>query len=158
MPPHWVTPLNLIWSKMKESSFWRSFKKGLTSTGTNLFIQRHEDRCTPGIPDVSILYCGKTTWLELKYLKRWPRNLHTNVKIKHFTAAQKCWLKHYSKCGGNAWLLLRVYKDVFIIHPQILQEEKDLTYYHLNFAKPGWNYTGIHRFETYHSFVTDFLG
>ena len=63
-----------------------------------------ENKVYPGTPDVN--YIGG--WVELKWLRSWPRNADTDpVKIKHFTPQQRVWLKRRWRRGGRAFLLLQ---------------------------------------------------
>ena len=60
-----------------------------------------------GCPDVS--YIGG--WLELKWLRSWPKRAETPVTIEHFTVAQRRWLNKHCSLGGKAWLLLQVQRE-----------------------------------------------
>lgn len=54
---------------MKESDFLsrvlKDVKYYLEGRGV---VFKHNDRITRGIPDASVSYCGRTTWLEAKWL------------------------------------------------------------------------------------------
>lgn len=63
-----------------------------------------ENRAYPGTPDVN--YIGG--WIELKWLRRWPKGWWDNVvAIDHFTPQQRVWLKRRWRRGGRAFLLLQ---------------------------------------------------
>lgn len=98
---------------MKESSFWRSLKKGLEKASNNkIFLQRIEDKFAKGIPDVHYCYGGESGWIELKWLAKYPKK----ITCKHFTAHQKLWLFNYwNNYHGRSWLLLRIKKDTYLI-------------------------------------------
>jgi hypothetical protein len=67
-----------------------------------------ENRVGPGTPDVN--YIGG--WVELKWMKRWPKNADTSpVLLDHFTPQQRAWLRLRWKRGGRAYLLLQVGKE-----------------------------------------------
>lgn len=63
-----------------------------------------ENPIIPGTPDVN--YIGG--WIELKWLRRWPKLISSTVKIDHFTPQQRHWLRKRWEMGGSAWLLLQV--------------------------------------------------
>lgn len=70
--------------------------------------QRHEDRLTPGIPDVSWACEGKDGWLELKALRAWPKRADTPVRVG-LTAEQAAWLEARGRLGGGrCHVLVRV--------------------------------------------------
>ncbi len=60
-----------------------------------------------GCPDVN--YAGG--WIELKWLRSWPKRPLTNVSISHFTTQQRRWLRNRCNAGGKAYLLLQVQKE-----------------------------------------------
>ncbi len=73
----------------QEKNFWQYIDNKM---GASWDAQRHEDKFTTGIPDVSYALFGTSGWIELKCLDAWPvRN--GIVKIPHLTAEQKLWLK-----------------------------------------------------------------
>jgi hypothetical protein len=69
----------------------------------SLDAQACENRVRPGTPDVHYI----DGWIELKWLKSWPKNVETPVKIEHFTPQQRVWLKTRWNKGGRAFLLLQ---------------------------------------------------
>ncbi len=60
-----------------------------------------------GTPDVNYI----EGWIELKWLRRWPKRETTIVRIEHFTDKQRDWLNDRYNLGGNAWLLLQVQRE-----------------------------------------------
>jgi hypothetical protein len=94
---------------MKESSLSNTIKQGLARTGIVHRYRRIEDACNPGTPDTYIrAHRLGSAWVELKYLKAWPVRPATVVKIDHYTAQQKLWLRDEGRMGGNAWLFIQV--------------------------------------------------
>lgn len=87
-------PEKLLWQRVK------------TCMGTIWDCQRHEEKYSVGIPDVSFAMKGINGWLELKYLKEWPKS--GPVLIPHFTPQQKNWLYKRNEHGGNCFLLLQI--------------------------------------------------
>ena len=69
-----------------------------------------ENRAYPGTPDVN--YIGG--WIELKWLRRFPRHEPDIVRIEHFTPQQRVWLMRRVRRGGKAWLLLQVGLEWFL--------------------------------------------
>ncbi len=70
------------------------------------FVQRHEDRYSDSIPDVSFVMTGVSGWLELKQISTWPKKDTTPINIPHLESGQVNWLEQVSNNGGNAWMLL----------------------------------------------------
>jgi hypothetical protein len=63
-----------------------------------------------GTPDVN---CS-LGWLELKWIRRWPRIPRTIVRVDHFNQNQRLWLrKRWANCQG-AWLLLQVGQEYLL--------------------------------------------
>jgi hypothetical protein len=63
-----------------------------------------ENKVYPGTPDVNFA----EGWVELKWLRYWPRNAEDSVvQIRHFTPQQRVWLKRRWNRGGQAFLLLQ---------------------------------------------------
>lgn len=93
----------------KENILWDQVKVSMS----NLWdAQRHEDKYSVGIPDVSFGINDKNGWIELKYLEKWPK--YGTVKIPHFTSQQRNWLERRDGFGGGCWLLLQVGNDYLI--------------------------------------------
>ncbi len=67
--------------------------------------QRHEDKHTKGIPDVSYSMNGVNGWIELKTVEI---NKLGKVNIPHFTAEQRQWLKRHGRRGGHCFLFVEV--------------------------------------------------
>ena len=66
-----------------------------------------ENRIGTGTPDVNFI----GGWVELKWLRRWPRSEERVVTISHFTIQQRNWLKRRWRRGGACWLLLQVHHE-----------------------------------------------
>lgn len=89
---------------MSENNLWKYIKDGM---GWRWKAQRHEDKYSVGIPDVSyaIKYHG---WIELKYLKSEPVLNSSIMRIKHFTPQQRNWLKTFGEKAGRCFILLQI--------------------------------------------------
>ena len=69
--------------------------------------QRHEDRYSTGIPDISFALAGVDGWLELKKLPEAPKNPDRIFKIPHLLPEQVLWLNGRGDAGkGHSYLLL----------------------------------------------------
>ncbi len=88
-----------------ESTFWTWLRTGLKKL-ENLDIQRIESKIGSGVPDVEGCWNGKTFWVELKACDR-PKRATSQLEFK-ISQGQIIWLKRRWRCGGNAFLLLRV--------------------------------------------------
>jgi len=87
-------------------------------------VQRHEDKYSSGIPDLS--YCIKTHgWIELKYLEKLPKKI---MKIDHLTSTQRNWIKTFGRRGGLCFVLLQVEKNYMIFGWEMVYEIGQLTY------------------------------
>ena len=71
-----------------------------------------ENPIGPGTPDVNYI----EGWIELKWLRRWPKRPETVVPLPHFTQGQRLWLRRRWRRGGNAWLLLQCKQEWLLFH------------------------------------------
>lgn len=70
--------------------------------------QRHEDRLSSGIPDVSFGARGIDGWIELKALEAWPAREDTRVDVG-LSRDQALWLSRRGDAGsGRCFVLIRV--------------------------------------------------
>lgn len=66
---------------------------------------RIESHMTQGNPDVNYLH----GWVELKYLRCWPKRPSTRVRFPHdFSAEQRSWATRRAAAGGLAFFLVKV--------------------------------------------------
>jgi len=70
-----------------------------------------ENPCLPGTPDVN--YIGG--WLELKWLRSWPKKEETIVKIPHYSPQQKMFHRTRRMKGGAMYVLLQCKREWFVI-------------------------------------------
>lgn len=70
-----------------------------------------ENPVYPGTPDVNYV----EGWLELKYADKWPERPSTPLKLPHFTPQQRIWLLRRWRAGGNAFLLLHVHRQEWLL-------------------------------------------
>lgn len=69
-----------------------------------------ENPCLPGTPDVNC-HVG---WIELKSIKKWPKNDNLVVKIEHFTTQQKLFLRNRWRENKDAFILIKIDRDWFL--------------------------------------------
>lgn len=92
-----------------------SFKKYLLRVmGTLWDVQSHEDKYSPGIPDLSYGVDQTNGWIELKYINEWKPNGNP-VKPDHYTAIQVNWLNRRGKKGGNCFIMVHIAADTFLL-------------------------------------------
>lgn len=65
-----------------------------------------ENPCLPGTPDVNYI----DGWLELKWLRSWPKRAGSIVTIDHYTPQQRTFHRVRWHCGGAVHVLLQVKK------------------------------------------------
>lgn len=91
-----------------EAAFW----KWLSAATFGLWnVQRHEDKHSVGIPDLSYGAEGINGWVELKAYGKWP-----NGPCPHFTAKQENWLVSRGKAGGHCFVLIRVKSTILLFN------------------------------------------
>ena len=88
-----------------EANLWKWLRDGM---GSRWHAQRHEDKYSSGIPDVSYAIDGADGWLELKYLPAWPKRQETPVKIG-LSEIQRHWLTCRGRAGaGRCFVLAKI--------------------------------------------------
>lgn len=95
---------------MSEARLWQYLRDGM---GARWAAQRHEDKYSTGIPDVSYS-TNCHGWIELKYVARPPVKATNLVPVPHFTAAQRNWIRQHGSRGGRCWILLQVEKTYLL--------------------------------------------
>ena len=93
---------------MNEAALWKCLSRAM---GTRWEAQRHEDKHSTGIPDVSYV-TDHHGWIELKSLNPTKQQvvswMKRPVRIPHYTAAQRAWAKRFGAKGGRVWLFVRI--------------------------------------------------
>lgn len=101
---------------MSEAKLWEDVQQGMTA---RWHAQRHEDKHSTGIPDVSFgIHKKSEGWIELKYLKRLPDfcGKPWDFKYDHFTADQRNWLEQRTRHGmGRVFLMCRFGNELTVI-------------------------------------------
>lgn len=98
-------------NSVSESNLWKYFQRNMRSRG---IVQRVENAFYKGMPDVNYLINGTEGWLELKYIKCYPKRKDTPVAVRHFTKEQKIWHLTRAKKQGRTNVLLQVEKDYYL--------------------------------------------
>jgi len=62
-----------------------------------------ENPCLPGTPDVNFI----EGWIELKWLRSWPKRDDTTVRLEHYTKVQRVWAFRRRRAGGQCWMLIQ---------------------------------------------------
>ena len=70
-----------------------------------------ENPALPGTPDINYV----EGWIETKWLRDWPTNSTTRVKIDHFTPQQRVWHVKRRLAGGTCWVLLQCKKEWILL-------------------------------------------
>lgn len=96
---------------MKESDLWRYLREGMK--GKHFQATRIESSAGNGVPDVAFTIPTKHGWIELKYIKEWPKRPTTLVKLP-LRPEQKQWIESRGKLADNVWVICRI-ADIFYI-------------------------------------------
>ena len=94
---------------MKETELWLLMNQ---SMGNLWVAQRHEDKYSPDIPDVSYTYRGRSGWIELKASTRVG---DAPISIPKLRAGQLNWLHARARHGAPAWVVWFTGKIVLIL-------------------------------------------
>lgn len=103
-----------------------------------------ENPALPGTPDVN--YIGG--WMELKYIRDWPKRDSTTVRLDHFTQQQRIWLIRRWMNFGQCWLCLQVSKT----RDWFLFTGKDAG---MSLAKDGCNKAKVFELASFHGHSAD---
>lgn len=97
---------------MRESSLNQTIRTNVKKHPA-IFAQRIENACGNGVPDLYLKnkITGRSAWVENKLLKEFPKRADTVVKIDHYTAEQRLWLREH---GNGAWLFVQVGDEYFL--------------------------------------------
>jgi len=101
---------------MSESGMRGNFVKFLKGLGLDAVAV--ENPIFPGTPDVNYLH----GWVELKWIRSWPKNPETPVRLKRYTNSQKLWIRRRTLAGGKAFLLVQCKREWFLFkHPETME-------------------------------------
>jgi len=85
-------------------------RKAVVAALYTLHAMPVENSVRSGTPDIA--YIGG--WLELKWIREYPKREDTTIRLHHFTKQQRIWLKRHWQLGGNAFLLLQIKREWFL--------------------------------------------
>lgn len=71
-----------------------------------------ENLCDEGTPDIALT----TGWIEVKRADAWPVRESTPLRLRHFTPAQRVFLREWCRAGGRAWAYLAVGTEAFLFN------------------------------------------
>lgn len=98
----------------KESTFWGELRK--KCKGRWLATRIETGDVAVGVADVA--YCIYQTrtrgWIELKYLKSYPKRESTAIRIPHYTSEQKLFLWKEGEAAGFVWLFVKIKNDYYL--------------------------------------------
>lgn len=99
-----------------------------------------ENPVLPGTPDVNYI----DGWIELKWLRNWPKKPETPVAIKHYSQQQKLFIRKRHVLGGRVFLLIQCKKEwVLLQHPVTMRvgavTKQELIDYSYKYWKNGLN-------------------
>lgn len=85
------------------------------------YAQRIENSIGSDLPD--LIYCvrrpgqksGKSGWIELKSVGKWPSRFDTTLKFNHFTIGQARFLSDWYTPGAKTSVLVEVGADCFLM-------------------------------------------
>lgn len=63
-----------------------------------------ENPAKPGTPDLECTL----GWIEVKWMRSWPKRPETVVRVDHYTPQQRVWARRRALAGGKVWLMLIV--------------------------------------------------
>lgn len=94
---------------MSEKNFWVLLRTSMKK----MKMYRVENKVMKGMPDVHYICDGQSGWIEMKYLKSWPK---TRMSIG-LRLNQAMWLEEYAKNQGQSWVLVRIGREFLgLIH------------------------------------------
>jgi hypothetical protein len=77
-----------------------------------------ENPVYPGTPDVNYI----NGWVELKWLRNWPKVKTSPVVFKHYTQKQKIWMTKRHRAGGKVGLLVQCKREwLYFAYPALLE-------------------------------------
>lgn len=88
-----------------------AMRRELARRMKHLDFRAIENPMVKGTPDVNFI----DGWMELKWLKSWPKRQGTPVTIGHFTQHQRLWLRRRWQLGGRCFLTLQIAGEWLLI-------------------------------------------
>jgi hypothetical protein len=101
---------------MNENGFWQKVRKEFKAYKVGA-AWKVQDAYRSGLPDADCIASGVVMKFELKYAEAWPKRkgaLKTTLK-----PSQRAHLMEWDRAGGNAFVLLGVGDEWFLLHPNV---------------------------------------
>lgn len=102
---------------MIEKDLWKKIQRGFGQVidGVGGRMDRVENGVCDGMPDVSLCAGGVDTWVELKYVAKWPSRANTRVLgDRGLRTEQINWHLRHARAGGSSWVLVGVGKEMYL--------------------------------------------
>lgn len=101
-------------AKATEADLWQWISHEI---GGLCHLQRHEDKLSVGIPDISYAWAGIDGWIELKTLNHEPPQDEVfDFSYAYFKAHQRNWLTKRARSGnGRVYLACWVNPDTLVV-------------------------------------------
>lgn len=96
---------------MSERALWQYMRDHLRHC--DIDMQRHEDKLSKGVPDVSYGFHRVNGWIELKYIEQ-PKDPDNLLRCPHFTGTQRRWLMDRGTHGGHCFVMLQVGREYML--------------------------------------------
>lgn len=95
---------------MTEQQLWKFLSSKMKG---KWLAQRHEDRLSQGIPDVSFSIRGVGHgWMELKAID--AAMPAAPVRIPHLTDLQRAWIMSHGQAGGGVFVLVSIGEGIYL--------------------------------------------
>lgn len=102
---------------MIEKDLWKKIQRGFGQVidGVGGRMDRVENGVVEGMPDVSLCAGGIDTWVELKYVAKWPSRANTRVLGDYGLRPEQInWHLRQARAGGSSWILVGVGKEMYL--------------------------------------------
>ena len=96
---------------MSEKNFWIYLRNGMNDHWNAVRI---ESSTMSGIPDIIYSMEGVRGFIELKYIKHWPKRVNTIIRLKHFTPLQRLFLSSHEESAGHCFIFLKIERDYLL--------------------------------------------
>lgn len=80
---------------------------------------RIENKLELGTPDINL---AMGQWIELKWVRKMPKNPDRIFEISHYTEYQKTWALRRHHVGGKVFLLLKISSEWLLFYGHVAAE------------------------------------
>lgn len=106
---------------MKECYLWQYLREGMSGQWLATRIESSAGHC---IPTVAYTVDRMHGWLELKYIKEWPKIPVTKVALP-LRPEQKLWINTRGKLGRNVYVLCKIENEFFLLNHRAAIESSE---------------------------------